>query len=474
MGFLRGECQAIKNGYGSRELFILGEVAGLEAGAKKNQIYMEEELAKEKGTHEKKLSEIKADQKLQKEEKERKIAEEIESYQKKFDEQKAELDKLNAYIGNLKEFKDSVWEKKVNSPEEAQAVKDGLKKFLKKTEDMKKYQGMHYLYEDTFHIQERELEETVAAKDYQVDLPELTDFAHALDRFNTKRTGIRMSDESKIHKAVREKAEDLQKDLTLLQAGRNADGAALSMEEKQKLLTGVMKKAEEMEQAADHYLSERKGKRREAGNERKAGAEDLKRAMSQMKGVLSRQLELANEALGINPQLENEIKEAMEYSAAPEKNAGQEQKSPGDRFHDRMAKDLKRFRGMSENEFHGPAKDMPGMNEWEYQFGLVLAEQMVDMAVGKGKIPAAQAERQVVRAFNDIIKRPGFKEMVKDTCEDLEKQRKIAGKKPGEMLASVFQAEKQLKAKQAEEKRPQRRQAQRVKQAEDRKLQAPG
>lgn len=479
IGCLRGELQAMENGYASHELFILGELGGLEAEALKWQKYYHEQFPREQKVHEQKLEEINGNEKLSEQEKEESIEKENKSFQK----QKDRLSQQDAYVKDIKALKDSVWEKKVSSPEEVLQVHYDIQDLVKNHPEMFHEQAVHRVCGDAMSLKVKEIESDAV----HVELPGLDDFNKALDRFNTKRTGIRMSDESKLHKAVRERAEDLQKDLTALRSGLSAEGKVLTLEEKQKLLEGIEKKADDMDRAASTYLSERKGNRREAGNERKAGAKELRKAMDKMRGTLAREYEKTNKELGVDPKLENEIKEALDYSEDPAKPVEPKKKpakktgktigkgskrTPAEEFKLQMEKDVKKLQNLSTLEFHDNSREMPGKNEWEYQFAKVLAERVVEMAVKKGQLTEDQAMRQIGSNVDNIMKRPGFDKLVKSTMGDVEKQKALTNKKPGEMLAEMFTVEKKMKQQEAaKEKQPNKRRMQRVNQTEKLQMQ---
>ena len=443
VGYARGELHAIENGYGSNELFVLGSISGIEAQVEKNLAYKKQSGEKDLAKDEKFLKEV-------------------------------------------KDFKATIWNKIPNSPGDALQTYYSVLDFMNEHSDMTEHMAIHNKSIENMKFRQAGLEEE-ALRDIRFDMPELNGLDKALERFNTKRTGIRMSDESKLHKSVREKAEDLQKDLKALKTGRKADGRVISLEEKRKLLEGISAKAEAMDDAANTYINERKGNRREAGNERKAGAVDLRNEMAKFKETMQNELNKVNEQLGYDPKLENEIKEALDYADGPVKPVEPDKKQVkksgkttqelntkklGENAIKRqMDKDIKKLRGMSTEAFHGHSSEYPGMNEWDYQLAKVLAERVLEIGVKKGQMGAEQALRHVNLNVNKIINRPGYKELVKNTKGNVERQMELANKKPGEILASMFEIEKKMKMEEAGKQRGRRHPAKQLQ--TEKKLQGP-
>ena len=250
VGYLKGENRAIEMGYPSDELMGLGfygQIQGYIDRENRQFAYrlrdQNEKLAA--ATDEKKIQEINTE------------IEKIKAEQTKFSEVEKEFSELKA----------GVWDDRYPGTEAVLEQCTKANDFLQK----------HGIKVEMAYYQDLKAQNLEKLSEKTADAKALSE---AMSEFNTKRTDMWLSSESKVHKELRESAETLQQNLKAYQTGVYQDGPKkgkfMSTEERQALKETIKKNAEDVSQKADAYLESRKSQRSTvAGQARKEGAEKL-------------------------------------------------------------------------------------------------------------------------------------------------------------------------------------------------------
>ncbi|MCR4640574.1 MAG: hypothetical protein K5697_00915, partial [Lachnospiraceae bacterium] len=132
---MRGELRAIDLGYDSRHLHVLGQIGMQDQILKKKLVEWEKRL-KEDTAFEKEYTEKLAKNTVGTEEY-KKNEESLKRYQISAKKLQTELDALKEYKNDLDLFKDSIWNKRVNSKEEMEAAENQVNDFFASHQDQK-------------------------------------------------------------------------------------------------------------------------------------------------------------------------------------------------------------------------------------------------------------------------------------------------------------------------------------------------
>ena len=253
-------------------------------------------------------------------------------------------------------------------------------------------------------------------------------FGNSLNKFNTSRASI-FKKESDEHKAMREAAEKVQENMKKLQEGTTLDqktGKPRPMTENEvtDLLKETRNSIKALNEKTDQYIAHATPNGKEpsttAGKERLAGARELKELSGQLQAHFEK-----------DPKLKGELyKEKVD-----ELRAGLE--GSGKRAMEQMAKDQKKFEGLSKNSFfrQTPESGAYGLNEWEYQAAKVVASSAVTEALANGEIKPGSVEAEYRRATISVARSDEFKKWAKEAGDEPYKRDRLGTMTPDEVRA---------------------------------------